>query len=221
MPRSGTRRSALPLALGCAVLLLTGCQSAYFSAMEKIGYHKRDILVSRVEAARDTQEETREQFVSALEQFSRVVEFDGGKLESEYRRLNTEFERSEDMAEAVGDRIDAVEGVAEALFSEWRGELDQYTDRGLRAASEQQLKATRARYTPMRTAMRRAERSMQPVLDAFRDRVLFLKHNLNARAVAALKGELATVERDVAGLVTQMQRSIDESNAFIRELGTL
>lgn len=207
--------------LTLACVLLGGCQSAYFSAMEKIGYHKRDILVSRVESARDTQEETKEQFVSALEQFSQVVQFDGGKLETEYKRLNAEFERSEDMAEEVTDRIDAVEDVAEALFAEWEAELAQYTDRALRASSERQLRATRERYRPMLAAMRRAERSMAPVLDAFRDRVLFLKHNLNARAVASLKGELSRVQRDVAGLVRQMQSSIDESNAFIEELGTL
>lgn len=203
------------------VLALGGCQSAYYGALEKVGVHKRDIMVSRVEAARDTQEETKEQFVSALEQFSQVVNFDGGALESEYNRLNDEFERSEDKAAEVSDRIDAVEGVSQALFDEWRKELELYTDTSLRASSARQLSATQGRYDQMLRAMRKAERSMQPVLGAFRDRVLFLKHNLNARAIASLKGELSEVERDVAGLVREMQRSIDESNAFIQQLGAL
>ena len=203
-----------------AVLGLSGCQGAYYGALEKVGVHKRDIMVSRVEAARDSQEETKEQFISALEQFSQVVNFDGGALETEYERLDRKFERSEAGAREVSDRIDAVQDVSQALFDEWQEELALYKDERLRASSARQLSATRERYRQMLGAMRKAERSMQPVLNAFRDRVLFLKHNLNARAVASLKGELSQVERDVAGLVQEMQRSIDESNAFIEQLGT-
>ena len=36
---------------------LTGCQSAYYAAWEKVGVEKRDILVDRVENAKDSQEE--------------------------------------------------------------------------------------------------------------------------------------------------------------------
>jgi hypothetical protein len=49
------------------VLLLAGCQTAYYKTMEKFGYHKRDILVDRVKDAKETQEEAKEQFKSALE----------------------------------------------------------------------------------------------------------------------------------------------------------
>jgi hypothetical protein len=45
--------------------------------------------------------------------------------------------------------------------------------------------------------MRRAEQSIDPVLAALRDNVLYRKHNLNASAVGALKGELASIDRDV------------------------
>jgi hypothetical protein len=62
------------LALGqlAAVMALAGCQSAYYKTMETFGYHKREILVDRVEDARDSQEEAKEQFQSALEKFSAV-----------------------------------------------------------------------------------------------------------------------------------------------------
>ena len=51
-----------------AALVLTACQSAYYGAAEQMGYHKRDILVDRVEDSRDAQQEAEEQFQSALEQ---------------------------------------------------------------------------------------------------------------------------------------------------------
>jgi hypothetical protein len=50
-----------------------GCSKAYYGAMEKVGIHKRDILVDRVEGARDAQSEAQEQFKSALEQFGTVI----------------------------------------------------------------------------------------------------------------------------------------------------
>ena len=56
------------------VLLLGGCSSAYYGAMEKVGVHKRDIMVDRVEDARDSQAAAQEQFKSALEQFKQCGE---------------------------------------------------------------------------------------------------------------------------------------------------
>lgn len=195
--------------------LLGGCSSAYYKTMESFGVEKRDILVDRVEEARDAQDSASEQFASALEQFRATVNFDGGNLEKIYDRLNTEYESSVSEAQDVSDRIDAVEHVATDLFKEWDQELEQYSRKDLRNSSARLLKDTRTRYDKLMTSMRRAETSMQPVLDAFHDQVLYLKHNLNARAIGALRNELDTIERDTARLITQMQKAIADANAFI------
>lgn len=196
----------------------TGCQRAYFNALERIGIEKRDVLVDRVQEARDSQNEAKEQFRDALEEFSALVNFDGGDLEEMYERLNREYERSEARADEVRDRMDAVHTVATALFDEWENELDAYSDRSLRRESERQLRETRARYEEMLAAMERAERKMAPVLEAFQDQVLFLKHNLNARAVASLEGTVDELETDVDTLIRDMEASIAEANAFIEQM---
>ncbi len=204
--------------LTCSILalaLLAGCSSAYYKTMESFGVEKRDILVDRVEEARDAQDSASEQFASALEQFRATVNFDGGDLEKTYDRLNSEYESSVSEAGDVSDRIDAVESVATDLFKEWEQELDQYSRKDLRNSSAKLLRDTRARYDKLMTSMRRAENSMQPVLDAFHDQVLYLKHNLNARAIGALRNELDTIERDTARLIAQMQKAIAEANTFI------
>jgi hypothetical protein len=201
-----------------SLFLLGACSSVYYGAMEKVGVHKRDILVDRVEKARDSQQETKEQFASALEQFSAVVNFDGGDLEQKYNQLNAVLEDSEEQAEEVRERIDAVEDVAEALFGEWDAELDQYTNASLRRSSEKQLRQTRSHYQKLLVAMRRAESKIDPVLNVLRDHVLFLKHNLNARAIASLQSELVTIEGDVARLIREMEASIKEADAFISTL---
>jgi hypothetical protein len=186
--------------------------------MEKVGVHKRDILVDRVVDARDAQEEAKQQFSSALDQFRSVIDFDGGELQDRYEELNAVFEESEDRAEAVSARIEAVEDVSEALFDEWTEELDLYTNSKLRAASARQLKSTQSRYRSMMKAMRSAERKMEPVLSAFRDQVLFLKHNLNAQAILSLKSEFRSIKSDIGRLIKDMEIAIAESNKFVEKL---
>lgn len=199
-------------------LLLSGCQSTYYSAMEKVGIHKRDIMVDRIEDTQAAQEQAQEQFKTALEQFQSVVNFDGGDLESAYNDLNGEYEDSLSAAEKVRDRIASVESVSEALFEEWEEELLLYKSASLKRASAQKLKNTRLRYQKMMASLKKSEQRMQPVLDAFQDQVLYLKHNLNARAINALKGEFKSIKADIDQLVKEMQQSIDQSRQFIQAL---
>ncbi len=196
-----------------------GCKSTYYSTMEKFGYHKRDLLVDRVQDARDAQEQAKEQFQSALEQFTAVVGYEGGELEKTYKRLKNELERSEDRAQAVHKRIADVQDVAKALFREWQAELNDYTNASLKSLSQQRLEQTQERYARLIEAMQRAESRIDPVLASFRDQVLFLKHNLNAQAIASLEDELATVRTDVSTLLKAMEASIAEANDFIKAMG--
>lgn len=205
-------------ALLAALSLLSACSTVYYGAMDQLGVHKRDILVKRVDKAKDAQEDTRQEFADALEQFQSVVNFDGGNLQSEYQRLNAAYERSQAKAATVKSRNDDVENVAGALFREWRSELGEYSNAGLRAASEQQLAQTEQRYRQLMQAMRRAEARMDPVLRTFRDQVLYLKHNLNARAIGALRVELASVEANTAALIREMNVSIAEAQRFIASM---
>jgi septal ring factor EnvC (AmiA/AmiB activator) len=212
-------RTALLLSL-LAVLSVpaSGCRSAMYSTLESFGVEKRDLLVRRVGAARDAQESAKEQFASALDQFRSVVEVDAGELERTYDRLNREYSRSEDRAGAVSARIEAVERVADDLFEEWEEELGQYSRPELRRDSKRLLSETRQRYTALITAMRRAESSMNPVLAIFQDQVLTLKHNLNAQAIGRLRTELASIEKQTAALIRDMERAIAEANEFIQSM---
>lgn len=201
-----------------AILLAAGCTAAYYQALERIGIEKRDILVDRVEDARDAQNDAKEQFQSALDQYRSVISFDGGDLEEVYDRLNASYERSESRAQAVSDRIGAVERVAGDLFDEWEVELDEYSDAGLRRQSERLLDETRAQYQQVIGAMRRAEGAMSPVLTLFQDQVLFLRHNLNARAIGALETELDAIEQATQASIDEMERAIAEASAFIESM---
>ena len=200
------------------VAVLAGCQSAYYGAMEKVGVHKRDIMVNRVESVQEAQTDAKEQFESALAQFRSIVQIKDQDLAARYDRLNDEYKDSKAAAQSVTKRIDAVEDVSEALFDEWEEEIELYSNANLKRQSAAKLSQTRRQYQGLIKAMRSAETRMEPVLQAFQDQVLFLKHNLNARAIDSLQGELGTIETDVAQLVREMEKSIAESEAFIRSL---
>jgi hypothetical protein len=199
--------------------LLASCATAYYRALETVGVEKRDILADRVEEARDSQSDAKEQFTSALDRYRSVVNVDGGDLEELYDRLNSELERSQARAQAVKDRVGAVESVADDLFDEWEAEIGDYSDPQLRRRSQQLLTATRTDYRRLMAAMQRAEGAMEPVLTLFNDQVLFLRHNLNARAIGSLEAELDDMERATASLVQEMERSIAEASRFIEALG--
>ena len=211
-------KRSIPVCLAGFLLFLTSCSTAYYQTMEKAGIHKRDILVKRVARARDTQEAAKEQFVSALDELQSLTGFSGGELESRYRKLDAAYKRSKNKANAVRNRNNDVERVAGALFREWENEAEQFSNPTYRRDSLQKLAQSRRRYDSLIAAMRRAEARLDPVLVVFGDQVLYLKHNLNARAITSLRGELARVEVDVNTLVREMEHSIAEANAFI---GTL
>jgi hypothetical protein len=197
---------------------LSSCDKAYLATMGKMGYAKRDILSSRVKSARNAQEDAKKEIQTTLEQFGKVVSYEGGDLEAIYKNLNGELENSEDGAKTVRKKIADVESVANSLFTEWEQELSQYSNDDLRRKSQSKLTQTRGRYKEMLGAMKRAEQRIEPVLKPLRDQVLYLKHNLNARALSAIKGELVKVDAQVDQLVKDMNRSIAEADKFIQSM---
>ncbi|MHA7813840.1 MAG: DUF2959 domain-containing protein [Phycisphaerales bacterium] len=219
MRRSVVRGVAIGLAALVVGSSLGGCSTTGIAIRESLGTPKREQLVDRVEETREAQEDAKTQFASTLEELQALSGFDGGELEAAYKRLDGQLGRAENRAERVRDKIRSVDRVATALFNEWEDELDQYETESLRNASARQLDETKQRFGDLLFAMRKAESKMAPVLAAFGDQVLFLKHNLNARAIASLDSTLGELEDEIAVLIRDMEASIAEANAFIDEMG--
>jgi hypothetical protein len=202
------------LSLICMLFLL-GCKSAYYSTWEKFGVYKRDLLKKRVVAARDDQQAASNQFKDALTRLKDITHFDGGELEKVYSSIKADYEKSNSRAEKVRSRIKDVEEVAADLFREWDKEIQEISTPSLRDKSREQLRTTRDRYDQLHTALKRAESSMEPVLTRLHDQVLFLKHNLNASAIASLKGETINIQNEIGKLVEDMNRAVAEADKFI------
>ena len=214
------KQTLLSVSMLVVTLTLTGCQSAYYSAMEKVGVHKRDILIDRVEETKDSQQESQEEFKSALERLTTLIDFNGGELQDTYNQLNDDYESSLNAANEVSTNINKVEDVAEALFDECSDELEQYKSASLKRESSKKLTATKRQFDQLLRSMRSAESQMEPVLTSLHDNVLYLKHNLNAQAVSAIKGEFTNLKRDIQLLMNDMNKSIADSNKFIEQMNS-
>ncbi len=202
---------------------LTGCQTVrdgYYNAWESYGgYAKRERLVDDVKDVRQAQVKAKEQFVSALEQFKAVANFDGGNLEKVYNKLNKSLDRSQSRADAVDTQITQVKRVANTLFTEWTGEIKTLaSDPSLQVQSQKLYDQTQASYAELVGKMDNAAAKMEPVLTKFRSRVLFLKHNLNAKAIASLKGTEIELSKEIDALIADMEASIAEADAFIDDM---
>jgi hypothetical protein len=203
------------------LFVLVGCQTAhnaYYDVWQKFGYEKRDILVSRVQSGRDAQDDAKKQFTSTMQEFESITSFKGGDLEAEYEKLNASYEDCKNRAQAVSDKITSIDRVANDMFTEWNSELAQYQNADLRASSQQKLEDTKQRYALLIAVMRKSEASMTPVLGAFHDQVLFMKHNLNAEAIASLQTTAAGINTDVQKLIDDMNASIKEADSFISQM---
>jgi len=174
--------------------------------------------VAQVDQACDSLKESRDQFVDALEKFKYIARHDDSPLDLRYQQLKKRYDVCRNKADQVTKRIRAIEEVSDALFAEWEAELAMYSSRTLRARSQQQLKKSRQQYGRLVKALKMAESRMQPVLAAFQDQVLFLKHNLNAHAIAALRQEFVEVGMDISKLIEVMEHTINEASQFVSVL---
>ncbi len=202
----------------CSLFAGSGCKSVYYDTMEALGKPKRQLLIGSVQDARDSQILAKEQFVNALDKFKEVTNYSGGLLEDKYDQLKAEYDASETKSKAVKKYIADVKSVAKALFKEWQAELDEYTSEQLRRVSRAKLEDTQLNYDRLIMKMDRASASMNPVLGALNDQVLFLKHELNAQAIVSLKEELVWVEKNTDKLVREMEASIAEAEAFVNAM---
>lgn len=200
-------------------LLRKRMRHAYYQSRESLlGHHKRDIVVVQVDQACESLKESRDQFVDALDKFKTIARVGEGSLDQRYQQLKKRYDACRAKADQVSQRIKAIEEVSEALFAEWEAELGLYSNRALKVRSQQQLKKSRQQYGRLLKTLQMAEARMQPVLSAFQDQVLFMKHNLNANAIAALRHEFVEIGVDISRLIDAMEKTISEASLFVSVL---
>lgn len=209
-----TRLAAVALALVGA----GGCSTTYHAAMEQLGWAKRDILVDRLQGARNSQDDAKTAFADALQRLRAVAAVQGGALEHEYAASRSAYDEASQGADEARTRVAAVPPAAGALFTEWRGELAEITDARLRARSQERYQAAQRRYDRVLAAMQRADAAMTPVLATLQDQVLLLQHTRTPETVAGLRSALTAIAADVDTLAIALENAIAEADQFITQL---
>lgn len=212
--------------IAAASLALIGCQSminkakneAKYSAYEMVGVEKRDLFKKEVKKVQASQEDTSEAFKDALEKLQKIYSFDGGNLERQYKSLNSSYEDAQEEVAAVHERVKILETTAEDLFKEWDGEIQEMSAADLRRKSSENLRVTRQHYSQFHASLKKSEKSMDPVLQKLKDHVLYMKHNLNAKAIAGLKVESNKIQNDIAALIKSMNESIAQAENFAKTI---
>jgi Protein of unknown function (DUF2959) len=199
-------------------LFISGCNSIYYAAMEKLGREKRDILVKRILTVKKDQQQTGEQLKSTLEVFKEVTGFEGGDLEKTYNRLHDSLGHCQDRAKELHNHVNSVDDVAKRMFSEWKGEINDMRNVTLKRQSQTLLINAQRQHSGYMRQMRATEAKITPVLQGFNDQVVFLKHNLNARAISSLKKTSADLDLQANDLVREINDSSKEADQYIKTL---
>jgi hypothetical protein len=186
--------------------------------MQTLGKEKRDILIGRVKDAKKDQQQTKEQIKTTMQSFEELTGFQGGSLEKNYKRLNSDYESADAQARKLHEKVDSIDQVSKDLFKEWQTEINEMGNAKLKTQSAVMLRNAKTRQAEYMRSMHRTEDQITPVLAAFHDQVLFLKHNLNARAIGSLKGTSASINTDVADLMQSIDGSMQEADRLISSL---
>ena len=213
------------LAVKCGVLtlacvILAGCTATYVAAWKQLGWESRDLLVDQVGDTRSRQEAAKEQFTSALDQFKATYSFDGGDLEEAYNKLQKDYDRCVAQADDFRDEIGGVKRLGKAFFNEWQKDIDSVPDAATRALVIQQRDATKESFDQMVAKMDDSADKMDPVLEAFQNRVILLKSSLNAQALASLESNADELVDGIEALIVEMNQSIAEADEFIAAMST-
>ena len=194
------------------------CSSLYYGFWETFGQDKRDLLKSEIENSNDDQKDIKEEFSSTLERIKKEYNFDGGELERTYDYLSTRYEDAKKRQSKLQDRINKIKEIGSDLFKEWKKEALEIKNSKYRRSSLAKLSRTKTQFAKLRSHLEKTEKRLEAVMSKFKDQVLFLKHNLNAKALGSLKVEFKEIEKGINQLIENINSSQSTNNIFIEKM---
>ncbi len=191
------------------VFMISGCGS---------DREKRHLLKDEIKDVKKSQEKAEDEFKDALTRIKELYDYKDGNLEEYYEKLKQSYDDCNNRSVEIEKRILVVTKIADAHFLEWKMELKEIKDPELRNKSKSSLSTTRLKFKKLEKTLNDVAKRMHPILAKLNDYVLYLKHNLNAKAVAdSLGGQIMSIETDIIKLIEEMNKSIRETEIFIKD----
>lgn len=213
-PRSLRR----PLALAATFLLVAtvgGCSAAYYAAMEQLGWEKRDILVNRIEVARDALRAAARRVTTAWQVVERASAAEAGPVAA---RLRTALADAHTDAAVAERRVAGVAAAGTRLFTSWAQEVADTRDAAQRTRGEEIYARAEERYGRMLAVMQEAVAAMPPVLAVLREQAAALEAAPGAATGAAVRAALAAAADELGVLQLATDRAAAEADAGVQQL---
>lgn len=181
-------------------------------------FKTRDNFIVAIKDANSTQDAVKAQFQNASDQFMQLINFHGGALEDKYVELQKEYLKSKELLNDFQNKINKIKKSASNLFKEWDKEIEQYSDGKIQAKSKELKDESVKQYEMIIVLMERNEQNLEDYLKILGDNVLFLKHNLNSKAVFSLREVSAELQGNINDIILDIDNSITKTNEFIQHM---
>jgi hypothetical protein len=161
--------------------------SSAFSSKKSSGLSQVDELTSQIEMVQVEAAVSKERAGEALGSLELLTRtgYDGDAAGA-HASLVKSIEASEEQADALRGTAEPLKETAASVFEQWTLDLEAIGNTHLRQRSQARLEETRARYEAILTAMVSAQISFDGFNADLRDHALFLGHDLNRSALAAI-----------------------------------
>jgi ElaB/YqjD/DUF883 family membrane-anchored ribosome-binding protein len=201
----------------CLALLaaLTGGGCGLFSkpgdSVERV-----DDLLTRVERVHVDSRIAKEKALAALERLRTMVspEFAGDPVAC-YAQFVEAVEESNAQADRCRSNLGPLRDSADEVFAKWAADLETFGNLQMRQRSQARLEETRTRFQ----AVLAAAESAQLAYDAFngdlRDHSLFLGHDFNAMAVAAIAPDVQALATRSEDLGKRLDACVDAAQTYV------
>ncbi len=200
------------------MLNLVSCSTIYYNTWEFFGQEKRDILESKMENVESSQESAGEQLQDSLEIIREKFNFKEGELEETYDDLSDDYDNFEKRSRDLDQRISSAQEVADDLFDEWKEEAYALDNRTYRKNSLSKRSKTMKSFNRALVSTKKVQKKMDTILKQYKDHVIYLKHNLNAKIIGNLEVEMKSIVRDVQSLIKEIEASKSKTSEFISTL---
>jgi len=199
--------------VAASVALLTSCAGT----SEADSLKEVDTLVSRIERVHVESELAKQRVREAVDLLHFIVgpEFSGDPVLA-YGDFVAAVERSEEQETVLRSSVSSMKASATSVFSSWSEGLAVFANPNMRARSEERLRETRERYGAITASADPALDSMETLNASLRDHVLFLEHDFNPYAVAALGGEVGSVTEHASRLDANLDVCLAATLAYVQ-----
>lgn len=175
-----------------------------------------DQLVTSIEKVHTSSEMAQTRVIESLDSLRSLVALDfGDDVVGAYAKTEIALSESTKQLAAFDDDVKQMKEMAEPVFKKWASDLDSFTNLEMRLKSQNRLAQTRSRYDAIVMTVEPTQAAFATLHQQISDCALFLKHDLNAAACAALRPDVEALSMATEHLDEQLARCQSAAKDYV------